>query len=404
MVRRRNVLNQQTIHFLQILNREPIDSSISWEQMSSLARKQNLLPLFFEAASFYIEYVNFPGYIKDQQDTFAMVSSQIQRTNTFLEVYEGFNKENIFPIVLKGITCRKLYGEFEDHRPSSDEDILIPKETYPTVKKVLENYGYICTRPNITSRQLSQLQEVSFYHPKHSLIIEVHINPFGTENKRREQLNDYFSISKLQIRCLTANEVKLYTMDPTDSFLFLILHMYKHFQYSGVGLRQMIDVLMFYKKYENQINWTTAHHVLHKNKAEKFFNDITYLGNTYLGFHLPQHGSTCCAKDLIDELLHSGVFGGREQSDIIAANTNLSNESHSSSKIRLLLKAAFPSKKQMLNRFPYLEEKPYLLPIAWLKRMVGFFKKKNEEKKDIIEKTLTACSTRSKMLQKYEME
>ena len=90
-------MNQQTIHFLQILNREPIDSSISWEQMSSLARKQNLLPLFFEAASFYIEYVNFPGYIKDQQDTFAMVSSQIQRTNTFLEVYEGFNKENIFP-------------------------------------------------------------------------------------------------------------------------------------------------------------------------------------------------------------------------------------------------------------------------------------------------------------------
>ena len=63
---------------------EPVD----WERMSRIAREQNLLPLFFEAACTNEQYAKTSFFVKDQMDTFSMVAEQIQRSNALLEVYE----------------------------------------------------------------------------------------------------------------------------------------------------------------------------------------------------------------------------------------------------------------------------------------------------------------------------
>ena len=38
--------------------------------------------------------------------------------------------------MMKGLICRQLYGEYCDHRPSGDEDILIRKAEYKQVQQI----------------------------------------------------------------------------------------------------------------------------------------------------------------------------------------------------------------------------------------------------------------------------
>ena len=116
-------MDTQVSNFFKILrsifdNQKEIflDEPVDWFFLSKTARKQNLLPLFFEAAVMLDDYRNSGVYEKDRLDTFAMVAAQIRRSNAFTEVYEKITAQGIYPIVMKGIVCRQLYGELGEHK------------------------------------------------------------------------------------------------------------------------------------------------------------------------------------------------------------------------------------------------------------------------------------------------
>ena len=172
-------MDTQINNFLSILksifdNQKEIflDEPVDWEVLSKTARKQNLLPLFFEAVAMREDYRNSSVFEKDQLDTFAMVAAQIQRSNAFFEIYEKITANGIYPIAIKGICCRALYGELGEHRPSADEDILVEIKDFQKVKEILEREQYVCSVPDITERGLEQIQEVSFYNPEQKLHLE----------------------------------------------------------------------------------------------------------------------------------------------------------------------------------------------------------------------------------------
>ena len=89
-------MDTQISNFLKILRRIfdsqkelLLDEPVDWAFLSNTARKQNLLPLFFEAAVTLDDYRNSGVYEKDQLDTFAMVAAQIRRSNAFVEIYKN---------------------------------------------------------------------------------------------------------------------------------------------------------------------------------------------------------------------------------------------------------------------------------------------------------------------------
>ena len=222
---------------------EPVD----WNRLSEIARKQNILPLFFEVANSIESYTSTSVYAKDQLDTFAMVAAQIQRSSAFADVYEKIAQQGIYPIVMKGIICRHLYGEFGEHRPSGDEDILVEVKDFRKVQKILEQEGYVCDVPDVTKKELMQLQEVSFRNFEQKLNLEVHTNIIGKENDARTQMNNFFQDVHERGQMVRVYDTELKTLEPTDALLFLILHTYKHFENRGVGIRQAMDILLYYK-------------------------------------------------------------------------------------------------------------------------------------------------------------
>ena len=103
--------------------------------------------------------------------------------------------------------------------------------------------------------KLDYVQEVTFYKPDNALKIEVHINIFSTENEVFRNMNDLFEDSKehTQIKQIEGVEIKIF--DPTDNLLFLVLHTFKHFLFSGFGIRMVCDILLFQEKYQDEIHF-----------------------------------------------------------------------------------------------------------------------------------------------------
>lgn len=154
--------------------RKVLKEPVNWQEILRLADRHNLYALVVELASGCEEFKRSSAYHSCMTRAMRQVAEQVQRTESFLELYRAFIKGGLYPIVMKGIICRQLYGEYCDHRPSGDEDILIQKKDFETAKKILESQGYAAERENITSEQLNELQEVSFKNEQRGLYIELH--------------------------------------------------------------------------------------------------------------------------------------------------------------------------------------------------------------------------------------
>lgn len=111
---------------------------------------------------------------------------------------------------MKELVCRLLYGEFCDHRPSSDEDILIRIQDFEPVKQILIQQGFTQEK-EVTQEELKKIQEVHFYSGT-GFMVELHVNPIGYGNNWRGQLNDCFADVFQQYREIEVEDVVVKTM------------------------------------------------------------------------------------------------------------------------------------------------------------------------------------------------
>lgn len=376
---------------------EPVD----WEVLGKMATAHNLFFMYHEVAQYIPEYKNSPYYEKGFLASMQGRSQQLRKTALFLHLYSEFLKEDIHPIVMKGIICRDLYGKNAELRPSGDEDILVKKEEFFKVKEIMEGCGYECGNPDVTEAQLNNLQDVPFYEKRSRFLIEVHTNLMGHGNEARDRMGACFTDVFSNVREVMIDGVPITTMGHTDHFLFLVLHAFKHFTLSGVGVRQMLDILIYQKHYEKELDWDVIRRDLKANHAEGFLGDLQAIGTRYLGFSLSEVWKANKPELLLEDMIDVGVFGRQDRADVVAMNITVSAADSKGSKLLHWIRMAFPSKKQMLDVAPYLVDRPWLLPMEWVKRWGRFIKRSKEYDGNLIADSIKKSEKRKKLLKKY---
>lgn len=374
---------------------------VDWARMSNMAKAHNLFALFHEVAYKYPSYQSCAEYERNTQTALTIIAQQLKKTESFLQLYREFLDNNLHPIVMKGIVCRQLYGKYGEHRPSGDEDILVKKDEFYKVKTVMEAHGYVCEQPDVTKLQLDTLQEVSFYESRSRFLIEVHTNIMGNENEMRTQMGECFRDVFEHMHVFEICDLPIATMSHTEHLLFLVLHAFKHFTLTGVGLRQMLDILLFQERYEEEIDWKYVEESLKKNHAIEYFGDLQFIGMQYLGFDLHVRFQTRDPESLLEDMIEVGVFGKKEEADVLAARINLSTNETKGRGIFILMRAGFPSISYMRNSAPYLDEKPWLLPFEWIKRWVRFVKRSKAYNGNLMLVGLQKSKKRKELLKKY---
>lgn len=374
---------------------------VNWDLMIQTAKAHNLFALFHEVAFQYPTYQKRADYEKNTQISLSIIAQQVKKTESFLKLYREFLKEDLHPIVMKGIICRQLYGKYAEHRPSGDEDILVLKEEFYIVKEFLEKRGYSCADSEITTAQLNQVEHVSFHDDKKNCV-EVHINLMGRRNNLRIKMGEYFQDVFQTTQLQNIRDVQITTMAHTEHYLYLIMHAFKHFIGSGVGLRQMIDVMMYQKYYESELDWEKIKTILNECHADGYLGDVQELGMKYLGFNFNVTLPSCCSETLLDDVIEAGAFGKGDRADSIATNIIAgAMDQKRRSKVGTLIRAGFPSLQQMAEWTPYLNEKPWMLPIEWMRRWGRYFKRTKHYKGNLMLDSYKKSQERMELLKKY---
>lgn len=382
-------MNKVSSLFLEALHASLENKSVQWNMelttsewitLFQMAEAHHVLPMIFEAvfrcpAAAQADAQLFIPYKKKTRQ---LVTMQILKTAEFLSMYAYLRKENIKPLVVKGLICRNLYPK-PDNRMSSDEDLWITPETFGKCHRAMLDYGmYLMDSEEF----IRESYEVSYGKKGTSAYIELHKSLFPPESSVYGDFNRFFEESQARAVEVEVQGISVFTLEYTDHLFYLICHAFKHFLHSGFGLRQVCDVLLFSSTYGEKIDWTRLFLQCDQIRAVKFTVALFQIGKKYFSFSEEKAGYPACWKEIevdeqpmLEDLLQSGIYGKADKNRTHSSNMTLEavlaqksgrKTSHS------LIKTVFPSAKNLQGRFPYLRKYPWLLPIAWIARILKY--------------------------------
>lgn len=341
--------------------------NVDWPAVFALAGQQKLLPIVFEAArKTPAAAENAALFAAVKQQVITQVLHQTMRASEFSSLYQKLRAAGLHPVVVKGQLCSRLYP-LRDHRISADDDILIPDGEFFACHEQLLANGLTTDTP---MDELASADEVSYTKEGSPLYIELHRHLFDSSEDAHDELNRFFAdIKPAEIDALLA-------MPPHEHLLYLILHAYKHFVRSGIGVRQFCDIGLWARAYHNEIDWQRLHEQCEIVHAATFAAAAFRIARDDLGigFDLPAPWSDAVdAEPLLHDCLCGGVYGTNDLTRLHSSTVTL-NAVKSSRKGRksTVLRTIFPEKTYLESRYPYLKKRPYLLPVAWAQRLVHY--------------------------------
>lgn len=404
--------------FLQALKASLTDSKVTWDMeiqpsdwqaLFQLAKIHKVIPMIFEAvyacpAAKKLDPAILRAY---RGATMQQVMQQTIKTEEFLQLNRALQEAGITPLVVKGIICRNLYPQ-PDHRASGDEDILIPEEQFTTCHEAMLNFGMALLEPG---KDIYREYEVPYGKQNSPLYIELHKNLFPPESDAYGELNQFFEGVFDRAVCETIQGIPVYTLEYTDHLFYLICHAFKHFLHSGFGIRQVCDIVMFANAYGTKIDWNLMLKQCRKIRADVFTAALFRIGRNYLNFD-PE--KACYPAEwqqievdetaMLEDLLSSGIYGASDMSRKHSSNITLnavSAQKQGKKGGSSVLKTIFPSAGKMKGRYPYLEKRPYLLPMAWADRILKYQKETSFEADNNAADSIKIGNQRIELMKKY---
>lgn len=171
--------------------------------------------------------------------------------------------------------------------------------------------------------------------------------------------------------------VKDHSLTWNFHFLFLLMHLRKHFMESGVGIRQFMDIAVVIQ-YGPELDWPRIKEQLEELKLSKFADACFSLIETWFDVSAPidyERLSQEFQEIITEKVLKNGVFGYEDEMNRENRATNALIFDDGPMWIRrivFLLKNLFPGYERMrtYSGCRFVDGRKHLLPAAWLVRFI----------------------------------
>ena len=373
----------------------PIEK-VDWPAVFALAGQQKLLPILFEAVrKMPAAGENAALFAVTKQQVIGQVLNQTVRSAEFADLYRKLRKAGLRPIVVKGQLCSHLYP-LKDHRISADDDLYISDVEFMACHEQLLANGLTTDTP---VDELATADEVSYTKNGSPLYIELHRHLFDSAEDAHDELNHFFTdINPVEMDGFLA-------MPPHEHLLYLILHAYKHFVRSGIGLRQFCDIGLWARAYHVEIDWQRLHDQCASVHAATFAAAAFRIARDYLGidFDLPTPwDASIDVEPLLHDTLCGGVYGSnnltRLHSSTVTLNAVKASRTGEKSSV---LSTVFPKREYLERRYPYLKKRPYLLPVAWVQRIAHYASEKQSGADNSASGSIKLGKERIELMKRY---
>lgn len=270
-----------------------IPKDANWEDIFEVANSQCIVPLIAHL---------IPSEHRDEWNVIfyqskAHFMQMLYEQNSLVNLL----KQNNIPFVILKGTAAAMYYPNPSLRTFGDIDIYVCKDYWKSAKHLFENNGY--------NFVLNTAREYEF--DKNGIEFELHLKFSSKHYKDIEKILIHGienSVDSKVINCVFP------CLPAYENGLVLLGHIMQHLKTSGIGLRQIIDWMMFVHQELDDSAWNNHFRDLaHEAGLEKLAITVTYMCKKWLG--LPNDISWCNTADenvadqLLLRVLNDGNFG-----------------------------------------------------------------------------------------------
>lgn len=251
-----------------------------------------------------------------------------------------FNENRIAFAILKGERLQCLYPD-SFLRFMGDFDILVNKSDLKLVGSLLEARGY--TKVAVTNHDIT--------YGKKPFDVEMHYKLIPEKIFGSSYFNDPFTLME------NINHSEYVFKKKEDEYIYYLFHLLRHYETSGIGLRNFIDLYLFKRN-----NTLDMKYIEEAYKCTSFKEDCIYLDSFINEFF----NKDSLHEDLIFKILNNKTFGSTQELT--------KNELKNKSTFRWLLRRMFPTITQMKNYYKCLNKKIgcILLPFLYIHHIFYF--------------------------------
>lgn len=276
-------------------------------------------------------------------------------------VSDELEKSGIRHCIMKGAVIKPLYPS-SDLRQSRDIDIFVDDENTDKVQKIMESMGFEAV-------SIDKANVHDAYIIDENIKIEIH------RKLMSDQCPWHGACNKIIDRLIVSPNYKFrYHMSNEDYYLYMIAHMAKHMKFSGMGIKMVLDVWIYLRKYNDLLDWD----ILSKRFKELGLHNFETNIRMLCGYWFDEKEVEDTVKRLGVYIAVSGNFGTLEQEFASEMAQNAGRSSNKNvSRLVYYCKVFFWPYKMMKVRYKILNVLPVLLPFCWIHRAVNalFFKR-----------------------------
>ena len=223
-----------------------------------IAKKHNLVSIMAQAMEklgFESDSDIWKRWLKEKnQLIYKSVLMDVERE----AIQDFFEKNNIWYMLLKGMVIRKYYPAPE-LREMADNDILFDNKYSKEVYEFMTARGYKSDDYNKGYHD-EYLKPPAYNFEMHRQLVS---------SKERPKWYEYYKDVK-SILINDANGKNQFYFSDNDFYVYFIVHTYKHFLNSGMGLRTVLDVYLYLNNLQDKLDFDYIEEQLKKLDAYDF--------------------------------------------------------------------------------------------------------------------------------------
>lgn len=298
-----------------------------------------------------------------------------------LQLLAEMNAAGIPALLIKGYAVADCYAA-PDCRMSGDTDLLIKPKNEKRACAFMKANGFAVER-----RWTNGHHDVC-HHPRLGCV-ELHVMLYDeiVEDVWFGRMDGREFVCEPPIEAETPDGCYR-TLGYTDHMIFLMLHLIKHFILTGMSLRMMLDVALFFSHHAERIDSARFWKTMESLKYGTIAQSILWAMVRYCGIEAASIPGLCeaCPKQvgmILDDLENGGWLGKMDEKareeGWYEYNRQLLMKNRSKAqyllfmlrwKIGAYLKALFPSRKILAIRYPCVQKSVIGIPFAWVHRLI----------------------------------
>ena len=375
-------MNREEICLLQILKAhlhgatpEPIPDA-DWDKLYALARIHNVSGILGYMVMSWPLCPREELVRKFRSVCLGSIAAFTRRGVMAHQLSGLLSEDGIDHIMMKGYVLRHFYP-VPELRSFGDIDLVIRPEDRRRCHEKILSLGF---EVKTDWEPVYSYVRGKEYYEFHTRIMEVDVSDKADYQGYFQ--NPWANAVPVENHC--------WELRPEYHFLYLLTHIAKHITGSGAGIRMYLDVAVFVQHYAERLDWQYIREELEKLCLSAFANTVLNLVQECFGISGPIP-LTPVQGDILEAFLEltmaGGVFGRNAGDNGMDALKQDSRCGSGVSRSGTLAKRLLPSARSIQNRYTYLQDRPWLLPAAWVHRLVktrGDWRSHAREAKNIL--------------------